>query len=328
MPRLKFSRLFTAGSIVAIALLPLIAKNEFFLHVLILIFLYSAIAMSLRLIMTTGEVSFAHAGFMGLGAYASALAVMRLGLSFWLALPMAGIIAAAIAVPVGYPAFKTKGVYFFVITTAFGEVIRLLLNYWGSVTGGPPGLIGVPKPKPLPGLDAVMDFHFRLPYYYLFYAFLLLTALVMYRLDRSRLGKIFVAIQQADSLAESIGVNIMKYKLVAFIIACFFAGLAGSLYAHYITFLNPQVFSLQFSLFLLACVVVGGQGGVTGPITGAVVLVLVSELVRGVAQYQMLFYAVGMIVVVLFLPQGVISLPTRIRPQLAKLLQALRGLVQ
>ena len=307
-------RLAGWSALIALTLaIPLVTQDSYYLHVGISIALNIILATSLRLILTTGQLSIAHAGFMGIGAYTSALLVMRAGLSYWLALPFAGIVAALVSVPVGYLTLRVKGPYFFLVTFAFAEALRLFFNnFWVSMLGGPPGIVGVPPPDPIALGGWSVVFRTKVPFYYLVAVLTLLTVFVMYRLDRSRLGMIFGAIRQADLLAETIGINILRYRMLAFSIACFFAGLGGSFFAHSYSVIHADEFGLAAVILMVVHVVIGGAGSLFGPILGATALTILSEILRELAHYQILAYGVALVVTMLFFPEGLIGVPRRL----------------
>jgi branched-chain amino acid transport system permease protein len=234
---------------------------------------------------------------------------MKGGLSFWIAFPLAGIISAIVALLIGYPTLRIKGVYFSIITFAFAEIIRLIIIHWPSLLGGYGGLAKIPAPDPF----LTIRFTSRLPYYYLLLALAIVTYVVMVRIDQSRLGKIFSSIHESDTLAESIGINIMKYKIIAFCIGCFFAGLSGSFYAHYFNFTSPEFFTIWQSIYCLIFVLVGGGGSVFGPLLGSFFLTLIPEILRVAKEYEPIIYAVILILIMFLLPGGLISLPMRLR---------------
>ena len=299
---------------VALALsLPVMTQDSYYLHVAGSIALNIILAASLRLILTTGQLSMAHAGFMGIGAYTSALLVMRGGLSFWAALPAAGLMAALISCPVGYLTLRLKGPYFFLVTFAFAEALRLLFNnFWVSMLGGPPGIVGVPPPDPIAIAGWRVAFRTKVPFYYLVVSLMLVAVFVMYRLDRSRVGRIFGAIRQADLLAETVGIDILRYKMLAFSVGCFFAGLAGSFFAHSHSVVHADEFGLAAVILMVVHVVIGGAGNVFGPILGAVALTILSELLRGLGHYQTLAYGIALVLTMLFVPEGLVGIPRKL----------------
>ncbi|MBI4589868.1 MAG: branched-chain amino acid ABC transporter permease [Candidatus Rokubacteria bacterium] len=314
MPRDRRGNLpwFAALSLLALSV-PGITQDSYYLHVGSSIALSIILATSLRLILTTGLLSIAHAGFMGIGAYTSALLVMRAGFSFWLALPLAGLMATLVSIPVGYLTLRIKGPYFFLVTFAFAEALRLIFNnFWVSMLGGPRGIVGVPTPDPLSLWGWVIAFRSKVALYYLAVVLALLTLAIMYRLDRSRPGRIFGAIRQSDDLAESVGIGVLRYKMLAFSVACFFAGLGGSFFAHSHSVLHADEFGLSAVILMVIHVVVGGAGSVFGPVIGATTLTVLSELLRGLRHYQLLAYGTALIATMLFVPEGLAGIPKRL----------------
>lgn len=294
---------------------PMLGSELYWLHLVILCLTYSILAMSLVLILRTGHLTLAHAAFMGIGSFSSALMVMKLGLSFWLALPLSGLIAAIIALALGYPILRVRGIYFVIITLAFSMVVSLVALNW-KFLGGHIGLTGIPRPDAI----GAIDFSSKLHYYYLILLLAALTAFVIHRLDVSRFGMIFRAIGEDDVLAESLGIDILKYKLMAFAIASFFAGLAGAFFAHYLRYVSGDLFGVWDSMMYVIYAVVGGTGSaVIGPVAGVFTLTIIAEVlpIPNVA-HPFLFGAV-LIQVVLTLPGGLISLPQQISAIKARL---------
>jgi len=293
---------------VALMAVPAFTQDPYLLNLLITTGIWTTSVWGVRLIMSTGQLTLGHAAYMAVGAYASTLLTMKVGLSFWLAFPLAGLISSFIALLIGYPTLRIKGVYFSIITFAFAEIIRLIIVHWPSLLGGYGGIPNIPAPSPILSIS----FTSRIPFYYLILAISLITYLVMVRMEKSRIGKIFSSIHESDTLAESIGINIMKYKIVAFCIGCFFAGLSGSFYAHYFNFTSPEFFTIWQSIYCLIFVIVGGSGSVWGPPIGALFMTLVPELLRVAREYEPVIYAIILILIMFLLPSGLITLPARL----------------
>jgi len=310
-----------AALVLLLFLVPLFLTSNFYLHMFIMTAVNIIMATSLWLILRSGQLSIGHAAFMAIGAYTSALLTMRAGLPFPMAMPLAGIMAAVIAVLIGYPTLRLKGLFFALVTFAFAEIVRSIFNSFGKdLFGGPSGISAIPHPSFF-GIELAT----RASYYYLVLPLMLLTILVVYRIDKSRIGMNLVAISQADSLAESLGINIMKYKIVAFVIGSFFAGVAGSFFAHYLRHISPESFTFWLSVYVLIYVVVGGLGSIMGPIIGACTLSLFSESFRTFGNYEPIVFGVALILVVMFLREGVVSLPGRLLPLTQRAGEALRG---
>jgi branched-chain amino acid transport system permease protein len=288
---------------------PAVTQDPYILNILITTGIWTTSVWGVRVIMSTGQLTLGHAAYMAVGAYASTLLTMKAGLSFWLAFPLAGLVSSLVALLIGYPTLRIKGVYFAIITFAFAEIVRLVIVHWPSLLGGYGGIPNVPPPSPIFSIS----FKSRIPFYYLILALCLATYGVMVRIEKSRIGQIFSAIHESDTLAESVGINIMRYKVTAFCIGCFFAGLSGSFYAHYFNFTSPEFFTIWQSVYCLVFVIVGGAGGVWGPPLGSFFMTLVPELLRVARELEPVIYAVILIAVMFLLPGGLITLPDRLR---------------
>ena len=298
--------------IVFLFCVPLFLKNVYWLHILCLACINVLLASSLRTINLTGELSLGQVGFMLIGAYSSALLAMRMGLSVWLAMLLGGLMAAVVALVLGYPILRTKGVYFAVLTFLVAEIFRLSMWYMPDLSGGPAGLSNIPPPSPINilGITAI-TFDTKSAYYYLILVIVLLSLVILSRVERS-LGFTWMAIRQNDSLAESVGINVTGYKLLAFVIGCFFAGIAGALFAHFMHLLTTDVtamFGMLTSIYVVIYMVVGGQARFAGPIIGAVVLTLVPEFARPLKEYQPIIFGALVIFIIFFMRQGLVGLP-------------------
>jgi len=305
--RVPVCKLFLLATL---CLLPFIVQDEYFLHVAITIFLYVIYTSTYRFVLRTGQLHFGAHGFIGIGAYASALLVKESGMPFWLAMPVAGGISAVCAVLIGYPALRVKGVYFAIITWGFAEALRFLYMRVKYPFGGIAGVFGISRPESIPiPLIGTIEFTQKLPYYFLVLALVLLTLGILYRLEKSRFGLIFAAIREGDRLAESIGVNIMNYKVLAFAICSGLAGIGGSFYAHYTYFISPNDFNVLLTIHLALYVVIGGLNSFSGPILGTAILLLAGEFFAGFGFYRMMLFSGLTIFVLLALPEGIVSLP-------------------
>jgi branched-chain amino acid transport system permease protein len=315
----RASLLKILGPIVAILVAvsaPLLLSNIYWTSVLTMIVIYALMAASLRTIFTVGEFSLGHVGFMCLGAYASALLTLKAGLPFGLTLPMAGLMSGLVAFVLGHPFMRVKGIYFAILTLVTSESIRLLAFNWKNLTGGYDGLIGFPGAGVLsiPGLVEV-DFDGFTEYYYLTLGVVCISLFVLYRLEKSKLGFTWLAIRDADKLAGAVGVNVLRYKIIAFSIASFFGGIGGGLFAHFERALGPHptaTFGIMTTIYLLAYMVVGGKDKFAGPIVGAIVLSLVYEFARPLEEYQPMIIGAIAIAIVMLIPGGIVSIPGKI----------------
>jgi branched-chain amino acid transport system permease protein len=297
-----------AGVLALLAVLALllpVVGGEYYVYLFALVFTNVILAASLRPSLTCGQLNIGHSAFMCIGAYTSALLARNLSLPFELSLLSGAVLATIVGAAIGYPSLRLRGVYFAMVTVAFVEAIRLLASIWVPLTRGNAGLT-VPKPSLL-GITLAT----RTSQYYLALALMVIALFVLWRLERSRLGLIWKSIGMADNLAQSLGVNIARYKLLAFMLGCFFAGVAGAFYAHFIRFLFPPEFGFLMATNILIYNYVGGRGHFVGPIVGAVFLSLLSEPFRGSA-YETIFFSIVMLLTILFLPGGLITLPAKV----------------
>jgi len=299
---------------------PFITREPYVFHILCLIGINIIFACSLNIILNIGELNLAHAAFMGIGAYASTILVMRLSLPFWFAMPAAMLASAIISLAIGFLTLRFKGAYFLLFTFLFAELVRILLsNFWIGLFGGIPGLTNIPRPSAtIPGFFHT-KFSSNIDFYYLIMILVIITIIVMRRMDMSRLGLLFRAISQSESLVESTGISATRFKVLGCAIGCCFAGLAGSLYAHFVGIITPQDFSIHAVLAPVAYVVIGGMGSIYGPVLGTSFLMVLSHFyLRQLGLYELLIYGVIIVLIIRFMPEGLISLPRVVSPWFAK----------
>jgi len=304
-----------ALAILLAILSPLVLSSIYWTSALTRILIFVLMAVSLRTVYLVGELSLGHVGFMCIGAYTSALLSMKAGLPFALNLTAGGLMAGLVAFSLGYPFMRVKGIYFAILTVVTSESFRLLAFNWKSLTGGTDGLIGFPGAGSLfiPAIGRI-DFGGFNEYYYLTLTVVCASLYILQRLERSRLGFIWLAIRETDKMAGAVGVNVLKFKVVNFTVACFFAGIGGGLLAHAEQALSPMdgaTFSVMTTIYLLVYMVVGGKEKFEGPIVGTVVLSLVSEFTRPVEVYQPMIIGAIAIAVVMLLPHGLAGLPQK-----------------
>lgn len=292
--------------LVALSILPHYLKYH---HQDFLIFLVVnvLVVVSYRLVTLTGEWSLIHAVMMGVGAYASAMLTKNLGFSFWLGLPMAGVTAAVVAGLLCFPLFRMTQFYFLIGSFAAGEAIRLSWIHFIKPFGGTSGISAIPSPELLD-----IDFLEPIPYFYLTLIIVTVCLLILYRIEKSRIGLTLHAVHWKAPLAESIGVNTWNYRSLAFIAGSFFVGLAGALKVHYIGTVTPKQFDIGFMVFILIWVIVGGYRTFYGAILGAVVLSILDEIFREFDELRPAIYGAILIFSILYLPAGLESLPRKI----------------
>jgi len=313
--------------------LPLLVTNRYHFQIIIMGCLFSIATLSMNLILGyTGQASLAHAGFFGLGAYALAI-MTKSGLSFWLALPLSGLFAALIGFLIGLPTLRTRGSYFAISTMCFGVIVSLVAGNWMEVTGGFNGIVGVPVPNPIPiPLIGEISFQTQGAQYYLVLAFLLLTLLVMHRLVHSLLGLSFMAIRNNEVLAEAVGVHTFAGKVLSFVVANFFAGLAGGIYASLMGNISPGTASLDLTFNWLVFLLLGGVATLSGPIVGAFVIPVLMEYLQFLAEYRMIIFGVLLIVVIIYFPRGFMgaftTLQERVRAVYGRRKEAVKGVAR
>ena len=272
------------------------------LHLAILAGIYIILTLSLNLIIGyAGQVSLGHAAFYGIGAYASALVSLHWHFPFPAAALAALVVAGLCGLALGLPTLRLKEDYLAIVTLGFGVIVDLVfLNL--EITGGPDGLPGIPSP-------GFLGINFREPWHYLI---LVMVAIILvlgatYRLVDSYHGRALRAIRDHEITAQVMGINTPAYKIVIFTLAAALAGLAGSLYAHYITFINPETFGLHTSILILAMVVLGGMGSIGGSVLGAVILTILPELLRQTHGYQDLIYGALLVGLLILRPEGILG---------------------
>lgn len=288
----------------ALLTLPFWLTSPYYLHVTIMAGIFTILALSLNLLLGyTGQLSLGHAAFFGIGAYTSALLALKLEWPFWIGLPAAALAAGLAGWAIGRLALKVRGAYFVLVTISFAGVISLVSVNWMELTNGPLGLPGVPAPE-LAGLS----FRTKSAYYYLVLLAAAVAYLVCHRLVHSRLGRAFLALRENEALAESVGVDPVRTLVLAAVVSAAMAGVAGSLYAHYTRFVSPEVFLFSYTVTMVIMVVAGGKGTLLGPVIGALLFTVLPEALREAMawQWQMLAYGVLLVVLVYFLPRGIV----------------------
>ena len=289
--------------------------GEFHLSIAIFLLINLMLVVGFRLITTVGLWSFAHVALMGVGGYTSGLLVIQLGCSFWLAL-LAGVLASAfVSLLIGLPCVRTRGFQFFIASYAAGEAIRWAWIIFREPFGGYAGIGVIPRPDPILGISLANT----TSYYYLVLLFTLLGIAAMYWLEKSRIGDVLKSIASNEDLCKSVGINTYGYKILVFVVASSFAGLAGVLFSFFTATASPGDYTFVYSINILIFVVAGGTASFAGPIVGTFVLTIIGELLRGFLEYLPLFYGAILIVIVLILPGGLASLLGRMPPAITRM---------
>jgi branched-chain amino acid transport system permease protein len=267
------------------------ALNPYYAQILILFGINIILAVSLNMVIGfTGQLALGHAGFMSIGAYTAAVLTMKLGLPFPVVLIVGGLVAALFGYLIGTPILRLKGDYLAITTLGFGEIIRVLIVNLDYV-GGPRGLPGIPKKTTFTWVFIIT----------------VLSVVIMRNIIKSAQGRAMVSIREDEIAAEAMGINTTSYKLKSFVIAAFFAGIAGGLYAHYFMYLDPKSFNFLKSIEILTFVVLGGMGSISGSIIGSGTLTALPEVLRSMGDFRMIIYPACLILLMLFRPQGLLG---------------------
>jgi len=289
------------------------------LHIMIIAYIFVILSLSLNLMVGyVGQLPLCQAAFFGIGAYTSALLSVKLAISFWPCIAASFLVSAFVGFLIGFVTLRLAGHFFVLITVSFAEIVHILAKNLEEITGGPTGIKGIPAPTlPVPFLGQ-LTLDTEQGYYYLVLIFTALTVYLIWRLMRSLVGKNFVAIRENSDLAEAVGINTFRYKLIAFIISMGFSGLAGSLYAHYATLICPTILSFNYTMTPLVMVAIGGQGTILGPIIGALIFTALPEYFRLLAQYRLVILGMVLMVTIVVLPRGIKSILDKVYEKIRK----------
>lgn len=258
--------------------------------ILIFVGINILLAYSFYIPMTTNQISGGQGAFMGIGAYVSAALTVNFHVPFALALAASGAVAGAIGAVVGFPALRIRGLYLVIMTLGFAEVVRVFFmtnEYFGGAYG-------------FSGIDELTN----LPYVY---GVLALVLVLLFRLERSHIGRAFQAIKENDLAGETLGINVTRYKVIAFALGAMAAGLGGALYAHYALFIDSNNFGFHRSIEMVIFAVFGGINSLWGPLVGAAVLTVIPEILRFIQEWRMVFYGLMMVLLMTFRPQGLLT---------------------
>ena len=285
--------------LLSLFVMPLFAR-DYFLDVAILVGIYVILALGLNVVVGfTGLLNLGFVAFYALGAYSYALLNTRFGLGFWTALPFSVGLSAIAGFLLAFPALRLRGDYLAIVTLGFGEITRLILNNWDSLTMGPNGISGISAPGIFSLSLGKLSY-----FYYLVLFFVLITFFITKRVYSSKIGRAWVAIREDEIASSIMGINTTMYKLYAFAFGAFWAGLAGAVFAGKMQFVSPESFTFMESVLILCMVIIGGLGSIPGVILGAFILVLLPEMLREIQLYRMLALGAGLVLLMVFRPQG------------------------
>lgn len=304
--------------LVVALVVPVFMPNRYFFQVVIMSCLMAVGALSFNLLLGfTGQASLAHGAFFGIGAYGASILTLSLGWSFWIALPVGAAISALVGMIVGVPTLRTRGAYFAISTMCLGEIVTLIAGNWMELTGGHNGLVGIPTPTPItiPGIVTI-NFYNQTAQYYLVLAFLLLVLFFMHRLVYSLKGLTFMAIRNNELLAEAVGINSFRTKLLSFTVSTFIVGLAGGIYASIIGSISPTVASLKITFDFLLFTLLGGMATLAGPVIGGFALPILMEYLQFLQEYQMIIFGALLVVVIVYFPRGFVGAYRKLKAQM------------
>ena len=309
----KRKLLWILGAALSLAL-PWLIRDRYIQHLLVTSLIYVIFASSWNMVTGyAGQLNMGHAAFFGIGAYASALLAIDLGVPPWIGMFLGGALAAGAGFLVGIPSLRLSGPYLAITTIGLAEILRLVAMNWVDLTRGSLGLYGIP---PLPGFWGI-KFTKEMTFYYVALAATGLTLYCFRRLTHSEFGLSLKAMRDDETGAESIGVNTNQYKLAIFTVSAFFGGFAGALMAHYQRLVSPDILSLGETFQALTMTVLGGLGTMVGPVVGAVLLTFLSEGLRFVEDVvkmdvRHVIYGLMLVVTILFMPGGIVGIWRRI----------------
>jgi len=300
LKKVKLHHLFFA----LLFIYPIIVHDQtYYLYSGGLIFIYIIMTLALNILTGYGgQISIGQSAFMAIGAYTSTICTLKLGIPFLIAVPLSGFLTALIGFIIGLPAVKLSGHLLAVATLGFGLAVPELILKWDDVTGGFTGLF--------PDKPVVFGFAFDSDFkiYFLLLIMTLIVTWMINNLIKGRIGRAFVAIRESEISAAAAGINVPLYKVLMFSISGFYTGIAGSLYAHFVGFISPFDFNLNVSLILLAMVVIGGVASIPGSYLGAILLAMIPPLTSGLPGFMLILTGVPLVLIILFLPNGLISL--------------------
>jgi branched-chain amino acid transport system permease protein len=295
---------------IVVLALPWSIDSNYYLRLINVALIYSLLAVSLNIVLGyAGQIALGHAAFFGIGAYTAALLTAGgSGFLFWPAFLAAGAVTGLSGLLIGIPTLRLKGHYLALATLGFGEIMKVIFFNWREVTHGMDGISGIPAPS-----LGFVALQYDQSYYYLAAGVLALVLIACWRLEKSKYGRRLAAIRDAELAAGTSGVHVPRLKIIAFVLSAIVAGFAGSLYAHLVTFISPDVFVFDVTAQLLSMVLIGGIGTTGGPVLGAFVLTFLPELLRVSKAYYMLIYGCGLAALIVFLPTGLFGVLNRWR---------------
>ncbi len=289
--------------VAALILFPWVFSSSYILRIVTVCMMYVMIALSINLLTGfLGMMTLGQAAFWGIGAYTAAILSTRLGLGMGLCMLASALAAGVLSLLVALPTMRLKGYFLTVVTLGFGEIVRLIEMNWMDLTRGPLGIAGIPSPNFF-GIDLSSNRQI----YYVMLVLVILSALLIFSVVHSRVGLAIMSIRDDDLAAAAMGVNVVKYKIMVFILSTMIVGVAGAFYAHYINFIDPSGFTTAASTDMLVMAIFGGLGSIPGTILGASILIILPETIRALAEYRNLVYGLIIVILMMVKPDGILG---------------------
>jgi len=290
-----------------IILLPLIISNAYFIHIMNIIGIYIIYTLSLDLLLgTVGMTQLGQMGFCGCGAYIGSILATRVLLGnssvFWISIILAFIITMILGLAIGVTTLRLKGIFFALCTLGFGEIMRTLFLNLVNITGGPYGIKAIPSP---------IIFGFELSdkksFFYLIYFFVALTIWIIYSLKNSKYGLFWRTIREDEIVSSAVGIDVFRQKNIALMISAGLSGIGGVIFAYYLGYISPSNFTLDASILVLTMAIIGGRDSIFGSIIGAAIMIALPEVLRGLSDYRMLIYGIGLVCMIIYRPEGMMG---------------------
>jgi branched-chain amino acid transport system permease protein len=306
---MTFERNFLLIALAIAVAAPLLLRDEYAMHIGVLIMFSVILATSFNLIVGyVGEFPLGHTAFLGIGAYTTALLSARLGLPLQVTVIASAVVAALFGLAIGAITLRLRGPFFVIVTLCFAEVLRLVANNWIGLTNGPMGISGIEKPAWTSTGGVLRQ---KVSFYYVGLLIAAVSLYLSYRFVYSNIGRAAIAVRENRFVAQSIGIWPFYLGLVTFVLAAAIGGAAGGFYAHYVSFVGPEVFGFSFMISMIIMVLAGGKGTLVGPVVGAVIVVLLEEYLRDFKELRFSLFGLAVIAVVLFLPRGLMGFVAR-----------------
>ncbi|MCX8027236.1 MAG: branched-chain amino acid ABC transporter permease [Thermodesulfovibrionales bacterium] len=298
----RYKKAILVVSSVIILIIPIMPYSQYATDVITLCLIYVILACGLNVIVgMTGLLHLGYAAFYAIGAYSYALLSINTGIPFLATAVLSIVITSFIGLMTAFPALRLKGDYLAIVTLGFGEILRVILNNWQSLTNGPNGLSGIPAPH------VFVDFTDARMMFYLTAVVCFVSVFIILRVERSKIGRAWRCIKEDETVALAMGIDVVRYKLISFVFGSFWAGLAGVLYASKMGFVSPDSFTFLESILILCMVIVGGLGNTYGAIIGAFILICIPEILRDIQTFRMLIVGLVLVLLVIFLPKGIVG---------------------